>query len=118
LTSQTLAYYALSLLPYTLTLLFTRAFYALQDTKTPLYVVIFGVALTALGCRFCKPLGVPGVALGFGLQYLGMAALFWILLRRKIHRFEGRRIVTSITKSIFSSVMMGVAIYFLYPYFI
>jgi putative peptidoglycan lipid II flippase len=118
ITSKTLAFYALALLPYTLTLLFTRAFYALQDTKTPLYVVMAGVALTALGCWVCKPFGVPGVALGFGAQYLGMAVLFWVLLRRKIQRFEGRRIVASMTKSILASVMMGIAIYYLYPYFI
>ncbi len=119
ITARTLAFYALSLLPYTLTLLFTRSFYALQDTKTPLFVVFIGVLLTALGCYlFVKPFGVPGIALGFGAQYLGMAALFWILLRRKIKRFEGRRIVTSMIKSIIASVIMGVVIYFLYPYFI
>lgn len=119
ITSRTLEFYALSLLPYTLTLLFTRAFYALQDTKTPLLVVFIGVLCTALGCYlFVKPFGVPGVALGFGAQYLGMAILFWILLRRKIQRFEGRRIITSLVKSVLASICMGIAVYFLYPYFV
>lgn len=117
ITAKVLACYSLALLPYTLTLLFTRGFYALQDTKTPLIVVFIGLVLTTIGCYvLVKPYGVQGVALAYGAQYIGMAVFFWILLRKKIQRFEGRRIVKSLSKSLVASAIMGIGIYFFYQY--
>ncbi|MCX7624700.1 MAG: murein biosynthesis integral membrane protein MurJ, partial [Candidatus Sumerlaeaceae bacterium] len=47
-TAQFLAIYALSILPYSLVVLATRAFYAQKDTLTPMWINIFGVILSIL----------------------------------------------------------------------
>ncbi len=114
LLSTVLSCYSLALLPYTLTLLFTRSFYALQDTKTPTVVILMGVILTAVGCSLLVGrYGVPGIALAYGIQYYGMAIYLAWLLRKKIKRLDGRRIGISVVKSLVASTVMGVAVYYL-----
>jgi putative peptidoglycan lipid II flippase len=117
LLATVLSCYSLALLPYTLTLLFTRSFYALQDTRTPTIVILMGVFLTAAGCyALVGKYGVPGISLAYGIQYYGMAIFLAYLLRKKIRRLDGRRIGISVIKSSIASTVMGVVVYYLARY--
>ncbi|HMN19372.1 MAG TPA: murein biosynthesis integral membrane protein MurJ [Candidatus Moranbacteria bacterium] len=84
LTFQTLGILVGSLFAQSLIPLFTRAFYALQDTRTPLYIALFAEALTIGGLLFlAKPLGVYGLALAFSLSSLAHMVLLAACLKKR-----------------------------------
>ncbi len=89
--------YAVGLIATTGTRLFSSAYFALQDTKTPAKFAAVRVALAAaLGATLMllgrdivvagKPLSPAGLALGSGLA----AWVEWYLLRRELRRRIGR----------------------------
>lgn len=113
-TATALAGYALGLLGVANIQILSRAFYALQDSLTPVKVAI-GAALAniALDMLLVKPLGHGGLALANSLATLGnMACLIW-LLRQKTRQSPG--FITSLVKIMGASGVMGGVIYLLYP---
>lgn len=90
LTFQTLGILAASLFAQSLIPLFTRAFYALQDTRTPLYVALLAEAVTIGGLfALARPFGVYGLAAAFSLASLvHMLLLATLLFRRTPKIFE------------------------------
>jgi putative peptidoglycan lipid II flippase len=88
----TLAGYSIGLLAATSSRLYSSTFYALRDTKTPAWIALVRVVLTALlgGALMLplekvtaqgRPLGVVGLAVGGGV----VAWIEWALLRRALH---------------------------------
>lgn len=88
--------YSVGLMASTATRLFSSAYFALEDTKTPakyaaVRVVLaagLGAALMTVGGNFTvagNPLGAAGLALGSGIA----AWLEWTLLRRELRRRMG-----------------------------
>jgi putative peptidoglycan lipid II flippase len=91
-----LACSAVGLLASTSGRLYSSAFYALRDTKTPLYFAIIRVALTlVLGYLFALPLPrMLGIEQRWGTAGLTLSAgiagwLEFLLLRRALHRRIG-----------------------------
>ncbi|MDP2735320.1 MAG: lipid II flippase MurJ, partial [bacterium] len=85
-TGYTLSMFALGVIGQALTLHFVRAFYALQDTDTPVVVGIADVILNvALYAYFAIVLQLPtwGLALAFAISALAQAAVLGVLLIRK-----------------------------------
>jgi Uncharacterized membrane protein, putative virulence factor len=97
-----------------LTLLFVvqRTFYALGDTRTPFFfTLVEGVlfSLLVLGCALLpSPYIAIGIALSQGLATTVQMALAWYLLRRRIGRFEGRRIAVSMLRYAAAAVPAGI----------
>ncbi len=83
LTADTLAFFALSLIPQSLVFVLARAFYALHDTVTPLTCaavsVIIGI-LASFGLE--DELGVVALAVGYSLAAFVQAGLMWMFLRQ------------------------------------
>jgi putative peptidoglycan lipid II flippase len=88
----TLAGYSIGLLASTSSRLYSSTFYALRNTKTPAWIALVRVVLTALlgGALMLplekvtaqgRPLGVVGLAVGGGV----VAWIEWALLRRALH---------------------------------
>jgi putative peptidoglycan lipid II flippase len=78
-----LAAYAAGLMAYASTRLFATAFYALQDTRTPVRVALVALAANiALGIGLAWWLGTPGIALATALA----SSLNAILLARRLRR--------------------------------
>ena len=68
----------------------SRAFYALQDTKTPVAISIVSVALNILLAFYFVRFGswgVEGLALAFSLAGILNALLLLVFLKRKIVRY-------------------------------
>jgi putative peptidoglycan lipid II flippase len=87
-----------------------RAFYALQDTRTPLKVAC-GSMLAALALTVAL-VWVPGLGAGaFGLATAAAAAgntiALSVLLRRRVGPLGGRELAWSIARSALSSAAMG-----------
>jgi putative peptidoglycan lipid II flippase len=93
-----------------------RAFYALQDTKTPVAISITSVTLSVfLNWFFLNytHLGVGGFALSFSIMGFVNMILLMIILRRKIHGIRGQAILTSFVKTMLASIVMGAVIWVL-----
>jgi putative peptidoglycan lipid II flippase len=87
-----------------------RAFYAMQDTKTPwiVNVVTNGVNVgTAIPLYIV--MGVPGLALSISLSYIGGALYGAIVLRRHIGGLDGARLLSSHVRIGAASLATGAA---------
>lgn len=83
-TSQVLVFYALALFAYSAVKILVPAFYALEDTRTPVRTSVISVlAKIAVNFVFIVPLGFLGLALATGIaSWLNMSLLLHALNRR------------------------------------
>lgn len=113
LTAYALFFYSFALFAHAGILMLPRAFYALQDTKTPVAVSIVSVTLSIiLNWIFLNytHLGVGGFALSFSIMGFVNMILLMVILRRKIRGIRGQAILTSFVKTTLASLIMGVMI--------
>jgi putative peptidoglycan lipid II flippase len=95
--------FSLGLVPYMIFQLILRVFYAMHDSRTPMYI---GVAVMAtnvaasLLALALLPAGhvVEGVAAAFGLANVVGTVLSWIILSRRLHGLAGRQIAGSLIR--------------------
>jgi len=111
MTSQALFYYALAIVPIGISGVLSRAFFSLQDTKTPVVVGLFSVALNVLmNLILVRFMGHAGLALSTSISSTFSVALSLILFRRKMGILGGRQIVKSITRHLICAAIMGIAV--------
>ncbi|MBC8017929.1 MAG: murein biosynthesis integral membrane protein MurJ [Verrucomicrobia bacterium] len=111
--AQALFYYSLGLSFVAMTRVLAPAFYALKDTRTPVWTAFVAFLLNVIfSLLLMKPLLHGGLALATTLSALvNMLLLLWFL-RRKIGSFGGRRIISCGLKSLVASIPMTVAVYY------
>jgi len=112
-TALALSCYALGLTGYAAVKVLTPAFYALGDSRTPMYVSLLsiGVNLAAviLLLRYTR-LGHAGLALSTSaVALVGFAVLFWVL-RNRLGGLCGRSLLETGLKVLLASAVMGVLI--------
>jgi putative peptidoglycan lipid II flippase len=110
-TAAALLYYAVGLWAFAGVRIVAQAFYALQDTKTPVKIAILALITNILFSTvfiLWTPLAHGGLALATSLASMLNIGLLTIQLRKKIGRIDARRILTSILKIVPASVAMGV----------
>ena len=106
-----LLYYAVGLWAMAGVRIVSQAFYALQDTKTPVkiaVVALFTNILLSAAFIFWTPLNHGGLALATSLAAMLNISLLTIQLRKKIGRMDGRRILLSLLRTVPVSIAMGV----------
>lgn len=99
-TTQALAGYAVGLPAFSATRIAAQTFYALGDTRTPVWVG-FGsvVANVALAVALMWPLKHAGLALASSLSaYVNLILLYW-LLRRRLGPLGGRETLRSLVRT-------------------
>ena len=112
MTAIALMYYALGLWAVSGGKIVVSAFYALQDTKTPVKVsVITFLSYLFLGMILMGPLQHGGLALALSLASTIYFLLLLLLLKRKMPEWDLLPIGVSVLKIIFSSAAMGVGVY-------
>ena len=85
-TAATLLAFALGITAHALIAVLARAFYARQDTVTPVIAAIVAVVInTTLAALLVGPLGLPGMALAIAIAAWLEAALLLILLVKGVH---------------------------------
>ncbi|MCA1587754.1 MAG: murein biosynthesis integral membrane protein MurJ [Chloroflexi bacterium] len=99
-TASTLLYFAIGLGGHIVVHVLTRAFYAMQDTRTPVTWAIVAVAVNVpLMAWLVGPMGVEGLALALSISsVLEVIGLLWSL-RRRIDSVEGTQIVRSLARA-------------------
>jgi putative peptidoglycan lipid II flippase len=112
-----LIFHSLGLVFFGLLMILNRIFYAFKNVKTPLKVALISIlANVFLDWLLIKFLGVAGVALSTTLVAVYNVVTLTIILRKKVGFLGGKRIAKSYGKILFSSVIMGIVIYFLWFY--
>ena len=112
LIAVTLTAFLVGLTAHALIAVLARAFYARQDTVTP---VVAAVAAVAINCTLAiilvGPYGLPGIALAIATAaWIEALALLAILVRR-LHHFELRGLARVGVESVVGSVVAGVIAY-------
>jgi murein biosynthesis integral membrane protein MurJ len=93
--------FSLGLVPYMMFQLMLRVFYAMHDSRTPMFigvaVMITNITASLLSLALL-PAGhvVEGVAAAFGLANVVGTAASWLILRRRLNGLAGRQIAASL----------------------
>jgi putative peptidoglycan lipid II flippase len=112
LVSDVLQIFVLGLVPFALFQLFLRAFYALQDTKTPFLINCGAVALnTAINLPMFAAFGVRGLAAGHAIAYTFGVMLQGRVLARRIGGLDRVRIVASSIRITGAAAVMGAVVW-------
>lgn len=111
-TSIALICYSVGLLSFGVIDLGTRAFFAMNDTKTPMYNAMFNVAVNVtLNLLLISRLGIAAVALSSSLAALASAVLILFRLRRKLILLDLKGILKYNLKILAATAVMGLAVY-------
>ena len=116
-TTKALLFFAVGLVAQALIPLLVRAFYSIQDTRTPLYISLVTMIINAvlsLTLPFIPSLqlGVAGIALAFSIAGIVNAILLFIWLNGKIGALDpDHKIFESTARLILASLLMGLITY-------
>jgi putative peptidoglycan lipid II flippase len=112
LVAGVLRFFVLGLVPFSLFQLLLRAFYALQDTRTPFLVNCAAVALnTAVNVPMFIVLQVEGLAAGHALAYLVGVALLARALGARVGALGGRALLASGARTALAATAMGLVVW-------
>ncbi len=112
--ASALLYYSAGLSFVALTRVLAPVFYALKDTKTPVYAALIAFIINfCLSLALMGPLKHGGLALATTLSALcNMLMLLWFL-KRKIGSFGGGNIMLTALKSAAASIPMTAAVWYI-----
>lgn len=120
-TAWALSFFALGIAGHALLEVLSRAFYALEDTKTPVLIGVASmVANIVLSLIFIRFIGDPdslsrgpfaGLALSNSLTTLLEGIALWLLLRRRIGTIQDQFVLNGATKTLIAAAGMGIGVW-------
>jgi putative peptidoglycan lipid II flippase len=113
-TGYVLMFYSLALITQSILAVISRAFYAVNDTKTPLYMGICTIIINVSLCVIFNnttTLGVSGIALAFSLSSAFNAFSLLFILSRKKGLFSLRSLKSFLIKVCIASLVMGIVLF-------
>ncbi len=111
LTASVLALFALGLPGFCVFFLATRAFQAMQDTRTAFVLYVLENSLNILvAVLLYRPLGVRGLALSYSIAYTIAAVAALAVLRERLGTIGGRTLLSSSARSLVLSLVMAFAV--------
>jgi putative peptidoglycan lipid II flippase len=115
MTAQALLFYSLGLWAFSASRVMLSAFYAFQDTKTPVKVAtITMIANALLSLLLMGPLRHGGLALSLSLSSTVQLLLLIFILRRRGDLLDLKSMVSSAGRSLAASAVMGLVLYVLH----
>jgi len=115
ITSQALLFYSLGLVSCGVIKVLVTAFYALQDTKTPVKTASIGLIVNVvLNLAFMWHLKIAGLALATSLAATLNAVLLFVILWRRIDLKQCSKVGETLLKSFVACCVMGVACGFVF----
>jgi putative peptidoglycan lipid II flippase len=107
-TAYSLLFYSLGIWSISGSKVITSAFYSLKDTKTPFKVLIVALIIN-ITCSYLlmHPLKHGGIALANTISSAVNFLILFYVLRKKIGRVDGRKIIASFVKAVLASIIMG-----------
>lgn len=113
-TGITLAFFALSLFAQAQVHLLARAFYSLYDSRTPVIIGAFSVAINTLFSIYFILLAHQGVwALALSASIASLVNMFLLLffLDRLVKGFDRKKLILPAVKMFLASAITGIALY-------
>ncbi len=113
-TGYVVSAFSLGIFAYSLSLLATRAFYALQDTNTPVTIAIVTIILNAsLGLAFLNVLHLPiwGLPLSYAIAGIFQIVALMTILSRRIGGFGGQNLEKSFGKIVIAAGTAGIIMF-------
>ncbi len=119
MTNKALFYYALGLWAVSGLRIVVPAFYALQDTKTPVKIAVVALFVNLIaGLSLMGPLKHGGIALALSMSASVQFCLLLFFLKRKIRLKKLRNVLFGFLKSAFASAIMGAGVLYLHSTFL
>lgn len=119
MTAWTLVWYAAGLVGHSVMEVLTRAFYAQQDTKTPVIIGVVAMGLNVVfSITFSKLFAqigwipVGGLALASSLATALEATALFIFMHRRLNGIEGKSIADGAWRVLAATLGMGVGLWF------
>ncbi|WP_232695719.1 murein biosynthesis integral membrane protein MurJ [Brevibacillus daliensis] len=92
--------------------LITRAFYALENTRTPVIIGAIGIGVYLLSAYlFIPPLGHGGVALSASISAMAQAGLLFLMLWKAVGKLLDKAFLLTLIKVVISCAVMSAAAY-------
>ncbi|WP_338825135.1 putative lipid II flippase MurJ [Moorella humiferrea] len=114
MTSTALFYYTLGLLFLVWRDYLAKAFYALQDTVTPMFTGIISVVVNiGLNLMLVRHMAHAGLALATSVAAMVSCVLLIALLRKKLGHLGGKNIFFEIAKITLAALLMGIIVWWL-----
>ncbi len=109
-----LIFFSIALLTQSIVTIINRAYYANNDTKTPLYIGASTIIINVILSYILKntSLGVAGMALAYSIASTLNAALLLIVLEKKMKGIYLNKLAAFIVKVIPASAVMGIFLFF------
>jgi putative peptidoglycan lipid II flippase len=108
LVAGVLTIFSLGLFSFCSFQLLLRAFYAMQDTRTPAMINLFAVALnTVVNLILFRYLKVEGLALGHATAYTAAAVASAVILGHRLGGLEGRRLAPALGRIALAGLATG-----------
>jgi putative peptidoglycan lipid II flippase len=108
-TAQALLFYSIGIWSIVGVRTVTASFYSMQDTKTPVKIAAVSVAANVLfSIVLMNSMKHSGLALANSLASGINFILLFYFLRKKLGRADGKRILNSLLKTAFASLIIGV----------
>ena len=110
--AATLGLFVVSLFAQSLIALYTRAFYAMQNTKIPVIISFITIAVNILATYFLvHRFGVPGLAMAFSITSIIELLVLAAELHFKLGNIHDEYLILSSLKIVISSLFAGTAAY-------
>jgi len=109
MTATTVGMFSLSLFSQCLLALYSRAFFALHNGRTPLYIAVVSMLVTVfLSFTLREYFGIAGLALGISIGSIFQMFLLWAGLKKILGPNQEENIIKSITKISLACIGLGV----------
>jgi len=107
--------FAAAMIAQSMLALLNRAFYANNDTKTPLYVGTFSIALNFVFCNiflYATDLGPAGMALAYSIQSVVNMVVMMYIISKKMDGMQWRKLLIYAGKLLSAAAIMGIVLFF------
>lgn len=110
-TGQALTYYCVGLFAYAVLQVLNRGFYALKDTATPVIAAVITIVVNIiLSITLINSMGHRGLALAYSLAGIVNVLILLMVLKMKVGKIGGMKIVKTFAISVLASIVMMLAV--------
>ena len=111
LTSKALLFYSIGMIGYGLMEILNKAFYAMQDSKTPMKTSVVAILLNIiLSLTLVKYMGYTGLPLAASITSIVIAVLMIAMISKNVNGLVNKNDVKELAKILFSATIMGIII--------
>lgn len=109
-TANLLAIFALSFIPQAIIYLIVRAYFALEDTKTPVFIMLGSLAVQIALTLLLQTWDLVGLVLAFSISSWIQMIVLWLLLRIRLGTLEEVRIFKAVMPLVLATTMVIIGV--------